>query len=132
MAGENAEEASEVACDEIEIDGAGEGESEAEAECFVGSEQAGGQRARGGAAHVAVGFAFDVVIERGGASGDEHGAEDDVNHVQPRHGTANTHVETGAGGHEDEERYVGLGEGDVGAKFGRLRERRGARASVRH
>src|ERR1035441_2111516 len=39
---------------------------------------AGGQRARGSAAHVTIGLAFIPLVERGGAGGDQAGAENGV------------------------------------------------------
>ena len=90
----------------------------------------GGKRPGGGAAHIAIGFTFNVMIQRRGAGGNHHGAADDVEHVEPGYRTARAHVETSAGGHEDEERDVRLGERDVGAELRGLRERGGA--SVAH
>ena len=90
----------------------------------------GGKRTRGGAAHIAIGFTFNVMIQRGGAGGNHHGAENDVEHVEPGYRTARAHIEASASGHEDEERDVRLSERAVGAELRGLCE--SGRAGVAH
>ena len=122
----NTEEARPESGCEIEIHRAGKRKNDAEAQCFCWCEHACGQWTRSSAAHVAVGFPLDVMVQRGGSGGDHHRGNDDVEHVQPPDGTARAHVVARAGGHQHQERNIGLGERDVGADLARLCEGGGA------
>lgn len=123
---EDTEEAGDVSGGEVQVDCPGNAKDEAEAEGFGRSELPSGKRTGGGAAHIAIGFTFNVMIQRGSAGGNHHGAADNVEHVEPGYRAARAHVETSAGSHEDEERDVRLSERNVRTELHWLREPGGA------
>src|ERR1035438_2167047 len=76
--GERADGGREQVDAEPQFEETGDGKRGAECQRARRGEPAGGQRARGSAAHVTIGLAFIPLVERGGAGGDQAGAENGV------------------------------------------------------
>jgi hypothetical protein len=61
--------------------------------------------------------AFDVLVERGGASGDQESAAEGIHEARPFHGAGAAEVEARNRGDDDKEGDVGLSENDVGPRL---------------
>ena len=74
---------------------------------------AGGQRPGSRSPHQGVGVAFEIMIEGGGARGNQRGSEYGVRHAQPVERAARSQGIPGHGGHHDQKRDVRLGQRQI-------------------